>query len=321
MNKRSSITLVLVLFLLYLIPLVNATSETFTLAKNEVKNIPIDLKQGDHVTGHITSLGSINATEPNWHQSLIIFKIIDPEGNSVDIFNSYWDVALSDSGFSFTAESTGTYNFQVANSVFPNKNQSIALNYYVTPKYGIALPSRLEGLLDQLSIYGPIILIIFSGVAASVSFILRARANAERIKTGANPSAALENNDDSETAAIHNDTPTSEEGRKKGILLQCRNAWLSNMDFYYCRNFFKVPDMVEALVDKNGSLAIRFNDGKTRKFKLAPNETEMASMDWNRNLVGSFVLTNRFMKKRSEKWAATINELISRQTRSTQTLG
>lgn len=329
MNKQSNIALVLILFLLYLIPLVCATSETFSLSKNEVKDILIDLKQGDHVTGHITSLGSVNATEPNWHQSLITFEIIDPNGMTLDIFQNYWGAeAISDSGFSFTAESTGIYNFQVANSVFPNRNQTITLNYDVTPKFGITLPPRLEELFNVLSIYGPYILIIFSGVTATVAFLKRAHSYSEKVKSGEIQSpSSLEKNLDTKIAAINNDASVSEADKKRGIILRCKNAWLSNTTFYYCQNSWKVSDMAEASVRKYGVLAIRFKDGKTHKFRLIPltdamdsaaevavdTSSENSKLEPSKleNWAAAINGVRKLVRNMNQQWATTINALIS----------
>lgn len=312
MSKQLTAAIVLFLLILCVLPAVSAVSETFTLGKNEVKTIIVELKEGETVRGHITSLGSINATEPNWHQSLIIFKATDPDGTPIDLFNSYWDVALSDSDFGFTAEITGTYKFETKNSVFPDKNQTIALTYNVTPKYGIALPDRLEGLFDILSINGPIILIIFFGVGLLIRFLLRLRAEAENSPIPS-PPLNYENCKTNETPSIHNDTPTPVLDGNKGGLFQCKNAWLSETTFYYCRNYYQLSDMAKASVSKYGSLAIRFKNGKTQNFKLAPNEAEMSSVNWNRDTLGSIITTNRYTKKRCEQWAATINDLISKQ--------
>jgi hypothetical protein len=336
MNKQSSVALICILFLsCYIIPLVDATSETFTLSKNEVKNVTIELKQGDKVRGHITSLGSINATEPNWHQSLIIFKATDPDGARIDLFDSYWDVALSDSEFFFTAESTDTYKLQVENSVFPNKNQTIALTYNVTPKYGIALPSRIEGLFDQLAIYGPIIVIIISLVFATVAFVKRAHNYSEKVKNGTilSPSA-LDKKLDEKIADINDDVPVSELDRKRGILLRCKNAWLSDTTFYYCQNPWKVTDMAEAWAGKYGVLAIRFKDGKTHKFRLIPLSDTMDSAagtavylsSENSKLVPSNLENwatgiggiRKLVKSMNQQWAATINGLIAKQKQSDQ---
>jgi hypothetical protein len=129
----------------------------------------------------------------------------------------------------------------------------------------------------------------------------------------------------------------SEADMKRGIILRCNNAALSQTTFYYCQNKWNVFDMAEASVGKWGAIAIRFKDGKTRKFRLAPSVNAMESagekaveyrtVEFYFDRPGHLGLeelevaiggVGKLVKSMNQQWVATINALIYKQKKSDQ---
>lgn len=105
----------------------------------------------------------------------------------------------------------------------------------------------------------------------------------------------------------------------KSALLHCKNAWLTNEEFYYGNGKWQISNMVLALVRDNGSLAIQFNDGVTKEFRLAIDNSTMASAAGlalfggvGTIIAGNMALKNQIMST-SQQWAAAINLLISKR--------
>ena len=109
---------------------------------------------------------------------------------------------------------------------------------------------------------------------------------------------------------VHDDSIVSEEAKRHGVLLECKNAWLSDRTFYYCRNFYHVYDMVAAKVDEN-FLAIKFSNGKTERFGLATDSNvedvyrfKLVSKSTRREAYGYH------SRAQSRQWVRVINSLI-----------
>jgi hypothetical protein len=98
---------------------------------------------------------------------------------------------------------------------------------------------------------------------------------------------------------VYENAPTAQEQAPKEentILLQCKNAALTNSEFRY-KGFevecLFISDMKMAIVENNGSLGIILNDGAKKEFKLS-------ATNWT---------------KRTLQWASAINMLISKGKR------
>lgn len=118
------------------------------------------------------------------------------------------------------------------------------------------------------------------------------------------------------------------EDKKKGFLLSCKNAWLTDTEFHYCNEKGQILNMVEAFVNAKGLLAIRFNNGKTEEFRLAPDDNAINSYNdvlkketiggairiggVAGEIIGTIRVLNDNVKEKSVLWAAAINMLISK---------
>jgi hypothetical protein len=114
----------------------------------------------------------------------------------------------------------------------------------------------------------------------------------------------------------------SEEDKERGVMLSCRNAWLTDTEFHYCNNSGQISSMVMACIHKNGSLAIQFNNGKTEEFRLAPDNAAMDSATvkaWCKGggIIAAVRTLNDNVKEKSVEWAAAINMLISKKNHET----
>ena len=130
----------------------------------------------------------------------------------------------------------------------------------------------------------------------------------------------------------------SEEDKEKGVLLSCKNAWLTETEFHYCNEKGQILNMAEACVNAKGLLAIRFNEGKTEQFRLAPDNNALDSRDMRRNdpingklgpgsrvpylgtvgtIIGEIRTLNENSTDKSAEWAAAINMLISKRNHET----
>lgn len=102
------------------------------------------------------------------------------------------------------------------------------------------------------------------------------------------------------------------------VLLRCKNASLTNKEFCFLDQQWEISNMTMALVHDNGSLAIEFKDGTTREFKLAVDNSTMATAAGlalfggiGTIIAGNVAIRNQ-IKARSQQWASAINALISK---------
>jgi len=114
----------------------------------------------------------------------------------------------------------------------------------------------------------------------------------------------------------------SEADKERGVMLSCRNAWLTDTEFHYCNSSGQISSMVMACVHKNSSLAIQFNNGKTEEFRLAPDDAAMDSATikaWGKGggIMAAVRTLNDNVKEKSVEWAAAINMLISKKNHET----
>ncbi len=114
----------------------------------------------------------------------------------------------------------------------------------------------------------------------------------------------------------------SEDDKQEGFLLRCKNAWLTETEFHYCNETGHILNMAAAFLNAKGLLAIRFNNGKTEQFRLAPfNDNVSNASDFYWGKPGSFEegirRFNYNVKIESKEWAAAINMLISKRNRET----
>ena len=312
MSKQLSVALIMFLSLLCTIPLAAATSTTFSVPESGLKNISVNLKQGNYVSGQVAfSL----VPEQNMNGS-VGFKVTDPNGNTVYKATVFLVVI-----FSFQAPVTGTYVFSFDNSVNPVSTKTLNLDYSVSssaPNNGFSDSTTdnnsLAALDETLDIAIPFVIIIV-GV---VLYVWRYH-NRYRQPSGTtldpSPYVAQPANKALEAAGANNSDFVSEEDKKRGVLLSCKNAWLTETEFSYCRELGHISNMAEAYVNNLGLLTIRFNDGKTLDFRLAPDNAETESLGWRYLMQRDAALleVSEKMKQKSKLWAAAINMLIAKK--------
>jgi hypothetical protein len=176
----------------------------------------------------------------------------------------------------------------------------------------IALLLALSG---QYPIYGPMLLAIGSIFATLISVAWKSSPHVEITEADANPSAISESLGADEVndtgVPVHDDSLVSEEAKRNGVLLECKNAWLTDKKLCYCRNFWLVSDMVAAKVDRD-ELAIKFNNGKTERFVLAPSDN-VSDYSYGFKLVSKsrkYEVLSYHSRAKSRQWARVINRLI-----------
>lgn len=111
------------------------------------------------------------------------------------------------------------------------------------------------------------------------------------------------------------------------FLLQCKNASLTNKEFYYkwFANDYErierwlITDLKMAMVEDDGSLGIIFNDGTKEIFKISADvsKADVAGLVLFGG-IGSMIAGNMALKNQkianTQRWATTINVLISKGT-------
>lgn len=115
---KKSILLLLVLLSLSLI-VSTAKAETFTVPSLQEVTKSIGLSEGDKVSGSISVVGGTHND--------VNFYITDPNGNIVQDY-----VRVTQTSFSFSASTTGTYIMHFDNSFSLFSSKSVTLDYTVT---------------------------------------------------------------------------------------------------------------------------------------------------------------------------------------------
>ena len=287
MNKQVSASFITILFLLCLVPIVSATTQTLTVPEFDSQNIPIRLNQGDEVKLNVTVLsGNVN------------FAIIYPDG-SVHANNTIHGISLT-----FTAPITGTYKFYFDNSISAISSKTVTLDYSI-------ISTELK-----MSIIVVILAMVIFVVGVFV-FARRRKTNPETYsKSHVSSYDAMLAKKASEIASMRDSMNVSCEDKKKGILLRCRNAWLSDSQFSCRRSFWQISDIAEASVNNNDSISIRFKDGKTMAFRLATDSAVMVSVEKLSffNIQTANDAFKAYTNARTQQWVDTINMLISKKT-------
>jgi len=123
--------------------------QTFTVPARSASTVPLPLSQGDAVEGNITVTGGLNND--------INFNITDPNGNIIRSFS-----LVTQTPFSFQAETTGDYILVFDNSFSLLISRSVTLDYLVKPAT-LGIP------LDMLpQVIGAIIAVIVVIVVVAV---------------------------------------------------------------------------------------------------------------------------------------------------------
>jgi hypothetical protein len=151
-------------------------------------------------------------------------------------------------------------------------------------------------------------------VVALISLVWRLNPHVKITEADANPNASPETLGSDEVnntgVPVHDDSLVSEEAMRHGVLLECNNAWLSDKQLYYCRNFWNVADMVAAKVDGD-DLSIKFINGKMERFVLTPDKN--VSDEYRFKFVSENTKNEALsyhLRAKSRQWARVINELI-----------
>lgn len=292
MNKLFSLALISFLLSLCLVPLVAATVETFTVPKLGVHDLRVNFNQGDEVKFSFTA----SAVNPRVAGN-VGFKFTSPNGKIID------EGTASGIGLSFEAPVTGTYVFHFDNSFSSDSDKIVTLDYIVTY-------SSLTALLLLIGVLG----IAGAGVAVFMYLQRKPKSSSGHVSRYDAMLAEKVN----EIVNINDSADLSFEDLKKGILLRCRNAWLTERELYYYGDFFQISDMAQASPESGGSFTIRFKDGKATAIILAPGNAAVEST----NSLARFDQETAkdafqaYMNTRNHKWAEAINKLISKRTQS-----
>jgi hypothetical protein len=313
MNRQVNVALISLLVLLCLIPFVSAASETFTVPKNGSQTILVNMNQGNYISGDVwVSFGLSDAAN-----ATVNLKITGPNGSTVSNLN----VTMSWI-FSFTASVTGAYAFDFS-SLPSFSSKTVTFTYTVSSSepnngfgYSSPPPSNILSIVVSISWFFPVV-----GIIAGVVLYIRRYTHRynEPADTPYVPPPYIPLQDDAkpegkanEITNTTNNASVSEEDRKRGVLLSCRNAWLTETEFCYCRSLWHVSDMVEAWVNNLGTLTIKFNNGETHDFRFAPDSAAMNSIVGQYFLKGDAALleVSEDVKAKSHQWAKVINKLI-----------
>jgi hypothetical protein len=313
-KKQISVALISLLFLLLIVPLVSASSETFLLQSGGGSHdIIVDLYQGDTVKLNVTVLWGSN--NESIEISLISLEIKDPNGKSLANYEIKDAAAINYRVYAFSAPTTGKYLIQFKDTSFrpffsPAVNKTVNLNYTITP-YNPLFMDVVIVITVTMAIAG----ITF---ASNRVYQMRKRQKAilESSGQGNLPNASLYGEMLTKRAraivSIKDGSNVSWEDGKRGMLLRCKNAWLNNTEFFYTPSYFPIANMAEASVNEKNILTIKFKNNDIKEFKLAPDD--MALELTNKLAVFDQEFANEtfraYLKAKNQQWADTINRLI-----------
>lgn len=303
-KKQISVVLISLTFLLFMVPLVSATSETFMVPASGSHDLAVDLNQGDNVRFNVTvSWGSNNG----FSRKSIELEITDPNGNSIQNYDINYDPAVNYYGYAFSAPITGKYLLHFVSS---SSDNTVTLTYSIAPYDPILIAS----------IISVIVIIAIAGITLAAKRIHKARKRQKAILESSGqdnlPQSSVYDEARakraSEIIGIKDSSNVSWEDSKRGILLRCKNAWLSNNEFFYSPSYFPISNMAEASVNEKSCLTVKLKNGEIKEFKLAPDATALELT--NRLAVSDQEFANdtfrTYLKRKNQQWADAINKLI-----------
>jgi hypothetical protein len=315
-KKQISVAFISLLFLLAIVPFVNATSETFAVPASGTHDLVVNLNQGDTLKVNITIIWEVPVNQ-TFEISSISFKIKDAMGNTLSSNDIQEVKGIKYRMYGFSAPATGKYMLQFEDTSYrpwswlnPNLNKTVMLNYTITP-YN---PVLIGG------IFVVAVILAVAGITFASNSVYqkrkRQKAIVENSGQGNLPNSSLYDEMLTKRAraivSIKDGSNVSWEDSKKGILLRCKNAWLSNTEFFYTPSYFPISNMNEASVNEKNILTIRFKNNEIKEFKLAPDD--MALELTNKLAVFDQEFANEtfraYLKTKNQQWADTITKLI-----------
>jgi len=152
MKTKLFVPLIFVILLVAMIGCVRAGTETFTVSPLQEVVRTVGLSEGDKVSGSITVSGGTGND--------INFYVTDPNGNTILRYDR-----TSQTSFSFTASTTGTYTMHFDNTFSIFSSKSVTLDYTIT--------KAILGLAPEL--FYLLVIIIVIVISAIVVFALKRR--------------------------------------------------------------------------------------------------------------------------------------------------
>jgi len=152
MKTKLFVPLIFVILLVAMIGCVRAGTETFTVSPLQEVVRTVGLSEGDKVSGSITVSGGTGND--------INFYVTDPNGNTILRYDR-----ASQTSFSFTASTTGTYTMHFDNTFSIFSSKSVTLDYTIT--------KAILGLAPEL--FYLLVIIIVIVISAIVVFALKRR--------------------------------------------------------------------------------------------------------------------------------------------------
>ena len=152
MKTKLFVPLIFVILLVAMISCVRAGTETFTVSPLQEVVRTAGLSEGDKVSGSITVSGGTGND--------IDFHVTDPNGNTILRYDR-----ATQTSFSFTASTTGTYTMHFDNSFSIFSSKSVTLDHTIT--------KAILGLAPELFFLLVIIIVII--IVAVVAFALKGR--------------------------------------------------------------------------------------------------------------------------------------------------
>lgn len=152
MKTKAFVLLIFVIMLTATIGYVKAGTETFSVPPFQEVTRTVELSEGDKVSGSINVSGGANND--------INFYVTDPDGATILRYDR-----ATQTSFSFTASTTGTYTMHFDNSFSLFASKSVTLNYTVT--------KAILGLAPELFYLLVIIIVVI--IAVIIAFALRRR--------------------------------------------------------------------------------------------------------------------------------------------------
>ena len=152
MKTKLFVPLIFVILLVAMIGCVRAGTTTFTVPPLQEFVSTAGLSEGDKVSGSITVSGGTDND--------IDFYVTDSNGNTILRYNR-----VTQTSFSFTASTTGTYTMHFDNSFSIFSSKSVTLGYTVS--------KAILGLAPELFFLLVIIIVII--IVAVVAFALKGR--------------------------------------------------------------------------------------------------------------------------------------------------
>jgi hypothetical protein len=152
-NKKILASIIVIIVLFSFVALAACTSQTFTVPGLQTTTTTLNLNKGNVVSGNVNVSGGVGND--------INFYISDPNGNNVVNLSH-----VTQSSYSFTAQSTGTYTVHFDNTI-GLLQKSVTFTYNTTPSV-LGLPQ--DTFIEILSI-----IIVAIAVAAVIVLVLSHR--------------------------------------------------------------------------------------------------------------------------------------------------